>query len=203
MAFKETILGNVSAYILLQRAVGADRLRHHCLRRLDAKPGERILDVGCGPAYYLDHLPGVEYVGFDTSQRYIDYARQRFGPRGEFFCEEFGPRHVRDLPPFDAVLLMGLLHHLDDGACDALLSLLAEAIRPEGRVVTLDTAFTEDQGLISRWMARNDRGEFVRTPEAFRKLASQHFDDVRDFVVDDLTRVPGAYCVMELRSPRD
>jgi len=45
--------------------------------------GDRILDIGCGPADILHYLPaGVEYTGFDMSQRYIDDAGKEFGSRG-------------------------------------------------------------------------------------------------------------------------
>ena len=80
-------LGNVGLYLALQKGIGADRIRYRCLDEAELKPGDRILDVGCGPAYYFDRLPEVSYVGFDTSAPYIAYARKRYGDRGEFRCE--------------------------------------------------------------------------------------------------------------------
>src|SRR5215210_6260628 len=102
------------AYLAFQYVYGANRLRKMSVDVLAAKAGERILDVGCGPAYLLDYLPEVTYVGFDIEPRYLDYARRRFGSRGEFVHARYDDGYRAKLAPFDGILLMGVLHHLDD-----------------------------------------------------------------------------------------
>src|SRR5690348_14585256 len=97
------LLGYVPLYVALQRGLGADRLRYRCLDELALQPGDVVLDVGCGPAYYFDRLPDVRYYGFDTEPRYIEYAKKKWGDRAEFRCEVFAERHLADLPPVDAV----------------------------------------------------------------------------------------------------
>lgn len=201
MSLKEAILGHVSAYIALQRLVGADILRYVCLDILGAEAGERILDVGCGPAYYVRRLPSVEYHGFDTDCRYIEYARARYGDRGTFYCEEYSESQRARLPKFDGILLMGLLHHLSDDQCDHLLGLLARSLASGGRIVTLDTCFTRTQGAVRRLLAENDRGNYVRYPEALRALAERRFQSVEERVLVDVARIPSDYYVMTLREP--
>src|SRR5215468_8048357 len=84
------LLGHVPLYVALQRGIGADRLRYRCLDELDLQPGQVVLDVGCGPAYYFERLPqGIRYYGFDTSQRYIAYAQRKWGDQAEFRTEIF------------------------------------------------------------------------------------------------------------------
>ena len=34
----------------------SDRIRHHAIRRLDLKPGESVLDLGCGTGLSFDML---------------------------------------------------------------------------------------------------------------------------------------------------
>ena len=195
------LLSNVGLYIALQKGVGADRVRYRCLDEAAIKPGDRVLDVGCGPAYYFDRLPKAEYLGFDTSAAYIDYARRRFGDRGEFRCEALTEAHLSKLPPFDAVLLFGLLHHLSDEDCATLLDLAARSLAPGGRVISVDPCLHPGQGRISRWMSENDRGEYVRPPEAFEKLARASFGEVSTEILDTVSRVPSSHYMMRMTAP--
>lgn len=176
-------------------------MRAVSLERLGAKAGERLLDVGCGPAYYLADLPRLEYFGFDTDSTYIAHARARFGDRGTFFDEPFTEEKARELGPFDGVLLMGLLHHLDDDSCHRLLSTLATSLKPGGRVIALDTTVHDGQNFAEHLLAVKDRGEYVRRPEAFRALAEVHFSEVRGDLAGG-PWIPSIYWIMELRVPR-
>jgi SAM-dependent methyltransferase len=197
------LLTHVRLYIALQKGVGADRLRYRSIDELDLRDGNTVLDVGCGPAYYLGRLPKVRYFGFDTSARYVEYARRKWADRdgAEFHCENFGERHLAELPPIDAVMLLGVLHHMSDDECRGLLKLAARALGPGGRVISVDPCFEPTQGRISRWMSTNDRGGYVREPEGFVKLAGEAFTEVDGGVVSDATRIPSSHWMMRMRRP--
>jgi SAM-dependent methyltransferase len=189
-------------YIALQKSIGADRIRYRCLDEAALKPGDRVLDMGCGPAYYFDRLPEVEYVGFDTSEPYIAYARRRFGERGDFRCGVLAAEHLSELGQFDAVLLFGLLHHLDDAHCATLLDLSARALAPGGRVISCDTIVHDGQHRVSRWMSENDRGQHIRQPTSYDTLARARFGELETHVLDTLTRVPTSIYMMRMAAPR-
>ncbi|WP_437944103.1 methyltransferase domain-containing protein [Sorangium sp. So ce281] len=194
--------GHAALYVLSQRLVGADLARRACLDALDLRPGDRVLDIGCGPAYYFDRLPSVDYHGFDTDRRHIAAARARHGDRARFYDEPFGELHARALAPFDRVLMLGLLHHVDDEVASSLLSLVARSIRPSGRVITLDTALWEGQSSLARLIAKNDRGDYIRTPQAFRRLADRSFGRIEERFVGDTLRMPASHFMMSLEAPR-
>jgi SAM-dependent methyltransferase len=195
------LLRHVPAYVLLQRVVGADRLRYRCIE--EVKPGETVLDIGCGPAYYFPRLPQpLKYHGFDTDAPYIDWATEHFGgENASFHCGIFDEAAARSLPQIDVVLLLGLLHHLSDEQCTDLLNLAASVLSPGGRVVSVDTCFEPTQGRISRWMSENDRGEYVRDPAGFEKLALQSFGQVEGEVINDVTHIPASYWMMRMTAP--
>lgn len=194
--------GRVALYVLSQRLVGADLARLQCIEALDARPGDRILDIGCGPAYYFDALPPCEYYGFDTDTRRIALARAKFGDRGTFRDEPFQEKHAQELGPFDKVLLLGLLHHVDDDIAAELLDLIARSLRPSGRVVALETAFFEGQSPLARFIAKNDQGDYVRTPKAYKKLVQAAFGRVESRVVGDTWRMPASHFMMILEEPK-
>jgi SAM-dependent methyltransferase len=197
------LLRQGGTYIALQRIIGADKLRYICIDQLDLAPGNTVADVGCGPAYYLDRLPKpLNYHGFDTEPRYIDWARKRWGETATFHLGVFGSTQASELAPIDAVLLLGILHHLSDEESLELLEFAAQSVAPSGRVVTVDTCFEPSQGRISRWMARNDRGEYVREPGRFMELARTHFQNVAGELLSGVTRIPGSYWMMTMSDPR-
>ena len=196
------LLGHEALYVGLQKAIGADRLRYRCLEELKLRDGDMVIDVGCGPAYYFARLPKVRYAGFDTSPRYIEHARKRWGSEQvEFRCEVFGEQHLGELPPANAVLLLGLLHHLTDEQSRDLLRVAARALAPGGRVISVDPTFHPGQNRISRWMSANDRGEYVRDEAAYRALAAGTYAEVDGEVVSTATRVPTSHWLMRMTAP--
>ena len=100
--------------------------------------GDRILDIGCGPGKILDHLPQVDYFGFDFSPSYIESATRRYGHRGQFFCQRVSEAQVFLEQPesFDIVLAIGVLHHLDDAEAMQLFEIARRALKKDG--VTAD-----------------------------------------------------------------
>ena len=189
------------AYIALQRAMGADVLRHRCIDALEPEAGTTMIDVGCGPAYYLDRLPQpIDYHGFDTERRYIEWASERWAGLGQFHLGVFDDVQATEIGPADSVMLLGILHHLCDDAASELLALTSRALAPDGKAVAVDTCIEPSQGHVSRWMARHDRGDFVRSPDEFVRLAEQHLDILEGDLMTD-TRMPGSYWYMLLAHP--
>jgi SAM-dependent methyltransferase len=153
----------------------------------DAK-GLRILDIGCGPGHVTELLPAhVEsYLGYDTDERYIDFARRTFGKHGEFRCGEFTAGAL-GLRKFDVVMTNGLLHHVSDEVGDQLLKQAREVLVGGGRLLALDGCRFDGQNRLDRWMMNNDRGKFVRSPDAYKSLVAKYFDAVQVDVRSDLS----------------
>ncbi|MBE1609486.1 class I SAM-dependent methyltransferase [Actinopolymorpha pittospori] len=99
---------------------------------LDARPGERVLDVGCGTGDHVASLraAGVEVTGVDASADMISRAREKFPDLPVRVAD------VRDLPfdaEFDAVLSNATLHWVREAPAAA--SSIARALAPGGRFV--------------------------------------------------------------------
>jgi SAM-dependent methyltransferase len=196
----KSLLERPALYQLFSRVVGAESSRDTFVKTyVRPRAGDQILDVGCGPADILDHLPGVNYFGFDISPSYIESATRRYGDRGRFFCERvsearaFLEREGR----FDIVLAIGILHHLDRQEALDLFALARRALRPGGRLVTLDPCYAPGQSPVARYLASRDRGRFVRTEEAYRELAGAEFPGVTASVRHDLLRMPYTHIILE------
>lgn len=195
------VLESPRVYVAFQKGWGADRLREKCVAVLRPRDGEYILDVGCGPAYVLDHLPAVKYVGFDIHSRYIAYARCQYGSRATFVLGAYDDAQRRRYGPFDGALLLGVLHHLNDPEGRELLGLVAKSLSPEGRLITLDPCFTPNQSRVARLVAASDRGMYVRNAEGYQKLAQHAFTSVDSMVLEGVCRVPSTEIIMKLSRP--
>ena len=166
-------------------------------RYIKAKPGDRVLDIGCGTGVMLHYLPEVEYVGFDMSKTYIDACKKRFGNRGTFHQCEVKPDTIADYGQFDIVLAVGVVHHLDDAKASNMFTIASKALSSGGRLITLDGCYTTPQSALVRRLLDNDRGEFVRTEPAYRTIAESVFTKVTTSIRHDMFRIPYTVIVME------
>ena len=163
------------------------------------RPGERVLDLGCGPGDLLGFLPDVEYLGLDRNPRYIRAARRRFAGRGRFMgfdVEDLGDRCGQR---FDAVIAAGLIHHLSDFAAARLFSAASPLLAEGGRLVTIDGVRVAGQSPVARALLRVDRGRAIRSVEGYRRLANAAFGAIETHLRHDLLRLPASHLVMVCR----
>jgi SAM-dependent methyltransferase len=176
---------------MYQSIVGGIRARRICLRDyVKRTPGMVVIDIGCGPGYTAKWLPESQFFGFDVCGPYIDYATRKFGRHADFHCGLFSPQYASILPKADLVLMMGLLHHLTDEECVSLLRLARSAMKNGGKLLTLDGCYRDGQSGIARYFLDSDRGEYIRTPESYIRIARSVFGEVVPSVRDDLFFIP-------------
>lgn len=191
------ILSHPFVYSSFQHIMGGHRARtRFCNDFIRPHAGMSVLDIGCGPAGILAYLPDVDYSGFDISDAYIERAKMRFAQRGRFHCRELIYSDVEKMPPFDIVLALGLLHHLDDESAIGVLRLAFQALKLGGRLVTVDPCLEAGQNPIARFLVRNDRGQNVRTQRGYATLANAVFDSPR-IEVRHQSWIPYTHCIME------
>jgi SAM-dependent methyltransferase len=189
----------------------------HLMAVLGLRPGDEVLDVGCGPGRHAYELArrGVRVHGIDIAQTFVDIARSD-APEGATF-ERLDARAILDTPAlhgrFDAVvcLCQGAFGLMTAGGDDAVVvDGMAAALRPRG-VLALSAfnayfavkyhegaEFDADTGVSHELTeVRNDAGEPRQvdlwtgcyTPRELRLLLSR-----AGLVVESIASVePGAY----------
>lgn len=177
----------------------SERKRRFVSEFLKVVPGERVLDIGCGTALLLEYFPAVDYVGFDLSKSYVDAARTRtsFAGKTEFHHRHLSQEAARGMDPFNLAMAIGVVHHLDDDEARTLFEVAYEALKPGGRLVTCDGAFVPGQNPLARFFLKMDRGEYIRAPGDYERLARQVFSTVNASVHHNLNALPYTHCVLE------
>ena len=126
------ILNSPSIYQLFQFCGGFFSARVKAINQyLELRPGQNLIDIGCGPGHILPKLPrGVFYDGFDTDEKYIRYANRHFGHLGKFHCRVFDATAAKEFGPADGVMMNGVLHHLDDKTFIETTTAIRSVLRP-------------------------------------------------------------------------
>jgi ubiquinone/menaquinone biosynthesis C-methylase UbiE len=176
---------------VLYRTGDVRRRRRLVLDALAPAAGERILDVGCGPGFYLADVlervgPSGFLTGVDSSPPMLAIAAER--------CAEHANIELREgdataLPvadaAFDGALCVQVLEYVRDAT--GALAELRRALRPGGRAVVWDVDWTtvswhaDDPGRMARalgaWDEHLTHPALPRTLTA--RMAEAGFRDVR------------------------
>jgi ubiquinone/menaquinone biosynthesis C-methylase UbiE len=182
-----------------------DILRRRALvhEALGAQPGERVLDAGCGPGFYVAETlervgPEGSVAGVDASEAMLTVAARRCEGRGNV---SFHEGDVTALPvpdtDFDRALSVQVLEYVTD--VPAALGELLRVLRPGGRLLVWDVDWatvswhSRDPARMERFLAAWD--EHLADPSLPRTLAARMrevgFEDVEmeghAFATSDLT----------------
>jgi cyclopropane fatty-acyl-phospholipid synthase-like methyltransferase len=193
------ILNFPRIYNVFSKVIRSDARSVYVEKYVRVKEGDKILDIGCGTADILLNLPRVDYYGLDVNQAYIEHAQKRFAGHGVFLTAQIDKDIIRkySLSDFDIALATGVVHHLNDNEALALFEVAKAALKPGGRLITLDGCYMKNQSRISRFILCKDRGKYVRTKDEYLNLASTYFKRIQVSIHHDLLRIPYTHIIME------
>lgn len=200
-----SLLSIPSVYNLFTKLIGETSYRKALIDQyICPQENDRILDIGCGTGKIVQYLPNVDYLGFDASQEYIKAAQVEFyketkdltlNKQVKFICQEVNENNIKGEACFDIVLALEILHHLRDLEVLQLFNTAICSLKPGGKLITIDGVYVSNQSPIARWIISKDRGQNVRTKEAYLALASQVFSKITTSIRYDLLRIPHTHCI--------
>jgi arsenite methyltransferase len=187
---------------VLYRRRDVVRRRQLVAEAIAAQPGEHVLDVGCGPGFYvtelLDQVGAYGSVtGVDVSGAMLTVAANRVdGHDNVSFCEADATKLPVPDGAFDAALSVQVLEYVPDTR--AALAEIYRALRPGGRVVIWDVDWvtvswhTTDDARMRRMLDAWDR--HLTHPSLPRTLSPQ----LREAGFSDVTTAGHAFVTAAL-----
>ena len=140
----------------------------HICRKLRLKPGERMLDIGCGWGGLIQHAAahyGADVTGITVSPAQAALARERIDAAGladRCRVELRDYRSLTDLPPFDKIASVGMAEHVGAARMSTYFQQVWALLSPGG--LFLNHCITKDRpdgGTIARLLNWRD-GDFTK-----------------------------------------
>lgn len=109
-------------------------------RKLELRPGDRLLDIGSGWGSLAIHAAreyGVSVLGITLSSAQVALGTERVAAAGLDDRVELRVMDYRDLgaDSFDAIASIGMAEHVGESQIDAYASQVAQVLRPGGRAL--------------------------------------------------------------------
>ncbi len=164
-----------------------NRIRLRAIEALDVKPGDVVLDAGCGTGWCLPELarrvaPGGRVVAFDPSPEMLVHARERIAALGIDAQLLQAPAEAVTLSePVDAILF-SYTHDLIRSPA-ALANLLRQA-RPGARVASTSTKLYAPWLFPANWYLRATHRAYITNFEGLEAPWSLLAERLDDFTVE-------------------
>ena len=139
-------------YDLVTKLMGADQARRALLDQAALRPGQHVLDVGCGTGTLAILLkrrcPRIEVIGVDPDAKALARAKRKARRAGVFpqFEQGFADALAYPAESFDHVFSSYMFHHLDRDEKARMLREIRRVLKPSGQLHLLDFVAAENSG---------------------------------------------------------
>lgn len=149
----------------------------------------KVFDVGCGIGrwgwFWAMENPAIQYQGIDFSQGLIDAAIKEAARRElpylqfqQMSAVEIEPRQLVIPPPYDLIIVSGLLIYLNDSDCLKMLQKVAGMAAPKGQIYIREPVAVEQRLTLNQFYSTelaDDYSAIYRNEAEMRTYIEQAF----------------------------
>jgi cyclopropane-fatty-acyl-phospholipid synthase len=132
--------------------------RRHITAKLAIKPGQRVLDIGCGwggLGLYIAELTGGNVTGVTLSQEQFAIANERAAEKGLADKAAFRLQDFRDVDTrFDRIVSVGMFEHVGVNHYETFFRKCAELLDSNGVMLLHSIGRPEGPGITNPWIAK-------------------------------------------------
>lgn len=132
--------------------------KRHIAAKLLIRPGDKVLDIGCGwggLGLYLAGTTGANVTGVTLSTEQLGVANARAHEMGLSARAKFLLQDYRSVPgPFDRIVSVGMFEHVGVDFYDTYFSHCAELLADDGVMLLHSIGRSERPGITNPWIAK-------------------------------------------------
>lgn len=134
----------------------------HIAAKLDLKPGQKVLDIGCGwggMARFIHKVSGAEVLGVTLSEEQLKYARNKAAEMGISDKVTFELIDYRALPErfagkFDRIVSVGMFEHVGLPHFNQFFQTVEALMKTDGVALIHSIARADGPGATDPWTAK-------------------------------------------------
>jgi cyclopropane-fatty-acyl-phospholipid synthase len=132
--------------------------KRHLAAKLLIRPGDRVLDIGCGwggLGLYLAEITGADVTGITLSTEQLQVSNSRAAEKNLSDSAKFLLQDYRDVTgPFDRIISVGMFEHVGVGFYDTFFKRCGELLTDNGIMMLHSIGRSTGPDVTSPWVAK-------------------------------------------------
>lgn len=134
---------------------------------------KKILDLGSGNGYLCECFDKNGYEGYELDEFLVKRAKVDY-PKYKFFQSDITLLNLNK--KFDLILIIGVIHHLDNYNFNRLLGVLDKHLSKDGKLFIIEAIPPISKyNIVGKILRELDNGQYVRKTESYKKILLNKF----------------------------
>ena len=171
-----TFFNDISQRVITRNKHEQIQILSRLFQKIGCKPGEKILDFGCGTGIFVKLLGnkglGLSYVGYDVDENLTKYGQWVY-PSSLFASHK---EDVVKYGPYEYILSNCCFHHISDEQLTQELEFISSNLKREGKFVVVDILAQSQESFAHKLFMMLEQGEYIRSYDDYVALLQAKYD---------------------------